>query len=79
MTRVLYTPPPQPRAPRWRPMVGFRLASLYPEGTLIEDSAGTVWRSWRDHEFDSLPAWEEVTRPSEPPVNNQKVAHPAKS
>lgn len=44
--------------PSFRVMIEGRIALLYPEGTLIRDRHGRVWRSWRDHEFDTYPLWE---------------------
>jgi hypothetical protein len=56
--QVVRRPPHRPRVRDYRIMVGALLAGLFREGTIIRDRKGQLWRSWRDHEYDTWPLWE---------------------
>lgn len=45
--------------------IGWRMAGLYPEGTVIEDRHGQQWFSWRPDtypEYDMAPEWRRVVQ-----------------
>lgn len=46
-----------------RLFVGFKLAGLYPEGTIITDRKGVNWVSWRPDSYvnyDYAPGWKKL-------------------
>lgn len=61
-SKVVHVPEPE-RKQRLKLFVGIRLAAFYPEGTIVEDSHGVRWKSWRPDSYATMdlpPGWLEI-------------------